>query len=217
MKTIQIEDRTIELPWCDHCRVEATEDDAVKAVSTFFKDIKSCKICGKGFKFEHFTLVHEKTDSTFVWLAKVVGTEDVLDLWVRGDAEIEEFECQVHKTCFAKRIPELCTKDILKKKPGRPERAEQVQGAPATDGDKKRFWDKVNKTDDCWIWKGAKAATGYGSMRWRGKSAYAHHVSLELVGRPFGRKVRAAWNCDNKKLCVRPEHLVDETSKEKGA
>lgn len=69
-----------------------------------------------------------------------------------------------------------------------------------------RFWEKVNKTESCWLWTGALLKTGYGSIRINNKSVRAHRVAYELsVGKiPDGMII--LHSCDNP-LCVNPSHL----------
>lgn len=69
-----------------------------------------------------------------------------------------------------------------------------------------RFWEKVNKTETCWLWTGAKLRTGYGSIRIDHKAERAHRVAYELsVGKiPSGFLI--LHSCDNP-LCVNPDHL----------
>lgn len=38
-----------------------------------------------------------------------------------------------------------------------------------------RFWDKVNKTDSCWLWIAGKVDGSYGRFRF-GKKMYLAHV-----------------------------------------
>ena len=43
-----------------------------------------------------------------------------------------------------------------------------------------RFYDKINKTGDCWEWMGARLPRGYGQFRFDGKTCLAHRVSYEI-------------------------------------
>lgn len=68
-----------------------------------------------------------------------------------------------------------------------------------------RFWAKVDKTDDCWLWA-SQLRNGYGLFRLNGKVVSAHRLSYEMhIGSAEGFQVR--HTCDNPP-CVNPEHLI---------
>lgn len=66
-----------------------------------------------------------------------------------------------------------------------------------------RFWEKVQKTEGCWVWTGAKTREGYGQF---GKIT-AHRRSVQLAKREIPYRFHVHHECGNK-LCVRPDHLV---------
>ena len=68
------------------------------------------------------------------------------------------------------------------------------------------FWDKVNKTSGCWIWKGYITKGGYGTLTVNSITTFAHRFSWELHSGliPFGFYI--LHNCDNPS-CVNPNHL----------
>lgn len=71
-----------------------------------------------------------------------------------------------------------------------------------------RFWSMVEKTDNCWIWRGPfDERSGYGFFNY-GKSShkYAHRVSYEYANGIQPRRVRIYQMCQNTR-CVRPDHL----------
>src|SRR5687767_3511182 len=43
-----------------------------------------------------------------------------------------------------------------------------------------RFWAKVQKTEECWLWIGAVNAQGYGSFRYARRVGKAHRFSYEI-------------------------------------
>lgn len=59
-----------------------------------------------------------------------------------------------------------------------------------------RFWSRVDKSGDCWLWTGACTAAGYGSLTFNGERLYAHHVAWELAGMPRSRRARVLHTCD---------------------
>lgn len=76
-----------------------------------------------------------------------------------------------------------------------------------------RFWKKVKKTNNCWIWQGDKTKRGYGRFRVDGKMVLSHRVSYELFNEyiPYGLEIDHL--CRNHS-CVNPEHLEAVTHKE---
>jgi hypothetical protein len=69
-----------------------------------------------------------------------------------------------------------------------------------------RFWSYVEKTDNCWFWKGFKYQDGYGGFKYEGKHIKAHRYSYLLHFGNLPSNLLVRHSCDNK-LCVNPNHL----------
>ncbi len=89
-----------------------------------------------------------------------------------------------------------------------------------------RFWSKVDKSGDCWLWTGAKSTNGYGNFSSAGRFVVAHRVAYELTIGPIPVGLDLDHDCHNKALtckggkdcphtaCCNPSHLIPRTHQE---
>lgn len=82
-----------------------------------------------------------------------------------------------------------------------------------TDNLQDRFWSKVQKTDDCWLWTGGMATCGYGVIRHRKVLHRTHRLSWEMANGPIPDGLHVLHRCD-RPACVRPDHLFLGTQAE---
>jgi len=77
-----------------------------------------------------------------------------------------------------------------------------------------RFWSKVNKTDDCWLWTAGAISTGYGFFSpFVGKRILAHRWSYEQLVGPIPEGLVIDHLCRVRR-CVNPAHLEPVTDAE---
>lgn len=77
-----------------------------------------------------------------------------------------------------------------------------------------RFWKRVDKTNDCWLWKGGTDRAGYGVVRRAAKPIRAHRLSWSLLmGEMPPSEVFVLHKCDTPR-CVRPDHLFLGSAKD---
>ncbi|MHB8742598.1 MAG: HNH endonuclease signature motif containing protein [Sulfuricaulis sp.] len=72
-----------------------------------------------------------------------------------------------------------------------------------------RFWSKVEKSDGCWLWRGAIIPKGYGYFHVGGRLGQnlgAHRVSWRITNGEIPKGMFVLHKCDVRN-CVRPEHL----------
>lgn len=70
-----------------------------------------------------------------------------------------------------------------------------------------RFWGRIKKGPDCWLWQGAVNTTGYGMASWEGrKNIVAHRLAYKLLRGPIPAGKLALHRCDTPRCC-NPDHL----------
>ena len=71
----------------------------------------------------------------------------------------------------------------------------------------RRFWLKVDKTEDCWLWTLWKNDKGYGKYApYGGEIRLAHRYAYELTFDAIPDGLFVLHRCDTP-ACVRPDHL----------
>lgn len=91
---------------------------------------------------------------------------------------------------------------------------------PASD----RFWIKVDKTDDCWVWTGALGDDGYGRFGDQSRTRMAHRWAYEHCVGPIPAGLQLDHLCHTRDIaacvasgsclhrrCVNPDHLEPVT------
>jgi hypothetical protein len=81
-----------------------------------------------------------------------------------------------------------------------------------------RFWSKVDKTGECWLWRGSVNGSGYGRF-WLSANTYvmAHRFAYELEVGPISEGLHIdhvrSRGCRSRR-CVNPAHLEPVTQLE---
>lgn len=77
--------------------------------------------------------------------------------------------------------------------------------------DAERFWSKVDRSGDCWLWLGYVRSDGYGQCYTREGNRLAHRVAYMLDGRDLDPALTLDHLC-RRRSCVNPNHLEQVTA-----
>ena len=69
-----------------------------------------------------------------------------------------------------------------------------------------RFWEKVDKTGDCWLWVASCLPTGYGHFWYEGEYVRSHRFAYALAHGDIPEGLQVDHRCHTRN-CVRPDHL----------
>lgn len=69
-----------------------------------------------------------------------------------------------------------------------------------------RFWSKIDKSGDCWLWIGSVNSAGYPRIQIGETMIYGHRFSWELAYGPIPEGMMVCHHCDTPR-CVNPSHL----------
>lgn len=83
---------------------------------------------------------------------------------------------------------------------------------PTPDGASDKVLSNIEKTDTCWIWKGA-TSKGYGTVKYKGKQFTTHRIVFETLVQKVPKGFVLDHLCSNRN-CVNPDHMAIVTNRE---
>ena len=75
-----------------------------------------------------------------------------------------------------------------------------------TESDANRFWTRVDRSGECWLWTGATSPKGYGRFWAGGVTRRSHRVAWKITNGDIPDGLLVLHKCDTPR-CVRPDHL----------
>ncbi len=110
-------------------------------------------------------------------------------------------KCSVEDCANPSRARGLCSKHYMRMR---------AHGTTDSERDlttEERFWSRVDRGDDCWLWRAGLRGDGYGAFGLgRGKQVSAHRYSYELHNGQIPDGMVVMHSCDVP-TCVNPDHL----------
>lgn len=76
-----------------------------------------------------------------------------------------------------------------------------------------RFWDKVEKTETCWLWTSTVNSKGYAHFKLQNRQKTAHRLAYLLTGASLSEELHLDHLCRNRR-CVNPAHMEPVSHRE---